>query len=84
MNAHVATLSDSALDVLMPLPQMDAGHLAGFIRALIHAIDGAALGELKNWAWTSLQTFPSIPTKEAVAAQFCDLYDLPAFPWTAS
>ena len=80
---NVAPMSDSAYDILIPPrqePEIDTGYLAGFIRRLATALDGAAAGALDDWAWNAIHNYPSTPTKEEVAEQF-PTFTLPMPEW---
>ena len=80
---EVSPLSNRALDILMPVTTVEAigiGYLSGFIRRLDKAIDNATDGELRDWAWNAMQSFPSVPTEAEVAQQFPPFY-LPMPEW---
>lgn len=87
MKADVATLTPSALGVLMPLPdqEIDAGYLAGFTRRMDNALDADTEGNLANWAWAAWNTFwrtyPRVPSEEKVAELFPELFSVPPSPW---
>lgn len=82
-NDEVSPMSDRTADILMPIPveSIGIGYLSGFIRRLDKAIDNATDGELRDWAWNAMQTFPSVPTEAEVAQQFPPFY-LPMPEWT--
>ena len=70
----VPTLSNAALDVLLPLPKLDdeidTGYLTGFLRRLTTALDNAQAGALDQWAWNAIHNYPSVPSEAEVAEQF--------------
>lgn len=91
MTKHNLTpsLSDKAADIILggvlktgaEIDAVDTGYLEGFLRRLSHALDDAA-GQLQEWAWKSIHTFPAIPTEAEVAQQFPP-FTLPMPKWEA-
>ena len=80
---EIHTMSEATADILMPRAdgEIYTATLGAMIRHISETVDDAGDGDsLREWAWRSLKTFPSIPTKEEVAQQFPPFH-LPMPEW---